>query len=404
MTELRDTSDLARQFLAELLATQWETPSSRPVHALGAAIGTHLGQRRTRNEDRSLLAQIDCPNGRTYTVAAVCDGVGGSEMGDMAATIALVALIEQIAQLKHRVPAPDLILRLVRRMDDVIRDTLSGRGTTTASIWICSDEGDAAAVNVGDSRIFKWSSGHDLVQLSIDDTLENELKGLDIKDPTVLNVRGLRGSLSQALGQAGRASSDLDLNVIRKEQFGGGGLILASDGIWKGSEEGFSAIAKNASTPMDLVRRSLAFAAWCGGLDNASIVALRDVSDRGLLVRHGSYLNTSLMVSAWYADAKVVLRGDKWATSERVTLNAGALSSEAQKERSGDLSEPPARESLSKESPPKEQKKKDRRKPRKSDNKSRQLDLTELEAQLQRHGPPRPAIEVSTDEDSPDQG
>jgi serine/threonine protein phosphatase PrpC len=386
MTELRGTSDLAHQFLAELLATSWDTPSLRAVDTLGAAIGTHPGQRRTRNEDRSLLAQIDCPSGQTYTVAAVCDGVGGSEMGDAAATTALVALVDQIAQLRHRLPARDLIVRLVRRMDDVIRDSLSGRGTTTASIWICSDDGDAAAVNVGDSRIFRWSAGRDLIQLSTDDTLENELKGLDIKDPTVLNVRGLKGSLSQALGQAGRTSADLHLNVIPKEQFGDAGLVLASDGIWKGSEGGLFAIAKHTSSPLELVRRALTLATWCGGLDNASIVALKDVSDRRLFAQHRKNLDGAAVVIAWYGDTKVVLRGRGWTVGEHVNLgvNAPAGASEGEPTRA----------------PPKEQKKKDRRKSRKSDNKNRQLDLADPEAQLQRHGAARPKVEISTGNDS----
>ncbi|GLQ48838.1 hypothetical protein GCM10010872_02870 [Dyella flava] len=387
MTEFRGTSDLAYQFLTELLATPWDTPSLRAVDGLGAAIGTHLGQRRTRNEDRSLLAQVNCPNGQIYTVAAVCDGVGGSEMGDAAATTALVALVDQIAQLKRRLPARDLIVRLVRRMDDVIRESLSGRGTTTASIWICSDDGDAAAVNVGDSRIFSWSAGRDLIQLSTDDTLENELKGLDIKDPTVLNVRGLKGSLSQALGQAGRTSADLHLNVIPKERFGDAGLVLASDGIWKGSEGGFTAIAKHASSPLELVRRALTLAAWCGGLDNASIVALKDVSDRRLFVQQRKYLYSAPVVTAWYGDTKVILREGGLTAGEHVNLGVNAA---------------PARP-LGDEEPspgPKEQKKKVRRKSRKSDNKNPQLDLTEPEAQLHRHTPARPKVEISTGNDS----
>ncbi|EAU9602265.1 serine/threonine-protein phosphatase, partial [Salmonella enterica] len=51
------------------------------------------------------------------------------------------------------------------------------------------------------------------------------------------------------------------------------GFILVSDGAWKDSETSFEKVIKNATNSLDVVRRTLALATWCGGTDNSSIIA-----------------------------------------------------------------------------------------------------------------------------------
>jgi len=308
MTPNLFNSELGIQLLAEMSAVSWNASAVKAIDQFHTAVGTHAGQKRSRNEDRSIFAQISCAYGDVLTVAAVCDGVGGSERGDEAATIAIVKLVEQLGLLNARTPLPALVTRLLRDMDEAIRQALRGSGTTTASILLTSSAGEVVAANVGDSRIFNWRQGFGYVQVSVDDTLENELRDLEMKDVGVLDARGLRGSLSQALGESGRSSQDLRISVLGEKQFPGGGAVLASDGSWRGSKSGFNAIAKNTGSPAELVRRTLALASWSGDLDNASIIAIRNIHELGKLntpVRLEAPAHN--VISAWICDTKVVI-------------------------------------------------------------------------------------------------
>lgn len=82
----------------------------------------------------------------------------------------------------------------------------------------------------------------------------------------------MKGTLSQALGESNRNSNDLNFVFYDKSYFNEG-FILVSDGAWKDSETSFEKVIKNAANSLDVVRRTLALATWCGGTDNSSIIA-----------------------------------------------------------------------------------------------------------------------------------
>ena len=377
MTLRQITSDLGQKLLSEISEAPWGATSIRPIEAIYGAIGTHCGAQRKRNEDRSLFAQICTADRELLNVAAVCDGVGGSQRGDEAAAIAIVKLVELLTRKNRSSTLAQFVPGLIHKMDDAIRDALGGAGTTTASIIITSTHGDFAAVNIGDSRIFSWRLGKDPIQISVDDTLENELRDLNFKDASVLDAHGLRGSLSQALGQSGSRSSDLRVSVINSDRFAGGGAILASDGAWKGSESGFFAIAKHATSPAEMIRRSLALAAWTGDLDNASIFAIRDIS---VLMDHQKSPARSVQdcadVAVWFCDAKLVLKAS--------VSQAPQLLSE--KGKGSDVA------------PKSQNKKRARRKIVAEDNDDRQQRFAEEQTSGRKNREVRPLVQVSSED------
>lgn len=303
------TGVIGKALLTEIWSAPWGNPLLKAIDGLGVALGTHTGSQRSRNEDRVAVAQITALSREQFAVAMVCDGVGGSEMGDVAATLSIATFLDELTQVKIRLPLSKLIVELIRKMDDVVRSELGGHGTTTASIVLASSTGEFVAANVGDSRIFSWNPGGSrLQQVSVDDTIENELRDLPVKDASVLDARGLRGRLSQAIGEAGRSSNDLRIVVFERNQFAEGGVILATDGAWKSDEIGFKSIAQHATVATDAMRRVLTFAAWTGGVDNVSIVAIEDLLKFAKASEKPAHLTSqAAWATVWICDTKFVM-------------------------------------------------------------------------------------------------
>lgn len=298
-------SPIGGALLRELWAKHWDTGNHQHVEALNAALGSTTG-RRARNEDRVAFAQIFSRNSPAFCIGIVCDGVGGSEMGDAAATIAVACVIDTLAAARKRVPLALLLTEAVCNADATVRKALDGRGSTTLSMFALSSHGEFAATNIGDSRLYSWAPGAPAMfkQVSTDDTLENELRILAVRDPTALAAHGLRGRLSQALGEPGREVQDLRVRVFGREQFPAG-VILGSDGAWKADPLGFELIAKEAKGASDAVRRLLAFASWTGGHDNTSVLAIDDLAR---LFAELSQTSSSAQVTLWLADQKFVVK------------------------------------------------------------------------------------------------
>lgn len=267
-----DTQTLQTEILDEVVRSQ---DAQMVIDELGVAMATHLGSKRDRNEDRIAVARIVAPNAEIYTVALVCDGVGGSESGDQAASLAITSIIVDLAKQRGRTHLEELAIALIRGADDLVRKELYGRGATTLVMLLGSSRGQFVCANVGDSRAYRWDQDlSKLHQVTIDDTIENELKDLPGNPTALINARGLQGRLSQAIGESGRTAQDLRVQVYSKEHFPRG-IALGSDGLWRVAKD-FEASVANAGSPTDAVRRAVALANWVGGIDNASMIAVRD--------------------------------------------------------------------------------------------------------------------------------
>lgn len=239
------------------------------------AIGTHPGNVRNRNEDRIAVAHISSRNGSSYTLAIVCDGVGGSSYGDIAASLVVTFFISELFELNEQKDLKYVVDSILRRIDEKVRVLLKGEGTTTVSAVLATCE-DFLGVNIGDSRVFSWDNkGKAAHQISEDDTLENEFKKNNIKDIAALKIHNINNTLSQAIGERDRASELLEVNFLLPSNFDKG-IVLATDGAWKDTGEIFLSLLKQAPTSLDAVRRVLATATWCGGRDNITMLAIED--------------------------------------------------------------------------------------------------------------------------------
>lgn len=296
--------EIGEQLLAEL----WPAPVT-PTPRLsqigdGFAIGTHVGNKRSRNEDRVAIARVDIASRMAYSAHIICDGVGGSQRGDEAAAIACASIVSQLsAQTHYRVPA-QLLPDLIRAADDAVRLLLSGAGQTTLCVLLNSNDGQCALASIGDSRAYSWDQGSEVIQLTEDDTLANEIRHHKLEQAQAyLNVRGLEGSLSQAIGESSRTSSELSINVLTDRSFPPGGILLATDGVWINDAGAFNLVAKHSHGSSELVRRLLTTASWLGGSDNASAIAIKDPQQMPGTVEC-SPRNTR--ITMWLTDKQVV--------------------------------------------------------------------------------------------------
>lgn len=303
----RPESLIMESLMRELVHLSTTSPFVKRVDEYSAAFACHPGNVRKRNEDKVVQADIQIKSGFTYRCAIVCDGVGGLQAGDMASAVAVSAFVAFITASEPRRSLADLLEATVRHVDDVVRHELNGRGATTLCALVRSHEGEVAAVSIGDSRIYSWEpQSHLIRQVSIDDTIENELRGLNLHNASVLDARGLRGSLSQAIGEVGRSSESLRVSILTEKDLQFSGAILATDGVWRSSEEAFNLIATNCHSAAELARRAITFAAWAGGVDNSSLFAIEDISQFGAdLV--AAQLGQGARCSVWLGDSKVVV-------------------------------------------------------------------------------------------------
>jgi serine/threonine protein phosphatase PrpC len=131
---------------------------------------TDVGRRRTNNEDgfvirdlaREATLEPACVEeelvGDRGLLLAVCDGMGGPNAGEVASSLALEGLEEEMQRLSDACPRPELFEKAVavvnRRVwaEASLHPDLSGMGTTLTAALICQSR--ALIAHVGDSRAY----------------------------------------------------------------------------------------------------------------------------------------------------------------------------------------------------------------------------------------------------------
>jgi len=233
---------------------------------LNVASLTDTGLKRAANEDSILAAS---------PVFLVADGMGGHEAGDRASA-AVVAAFEPLGGTEVAV---DDVRRALTRAAAVVEDIAAahkqGAGSTVSGVALVEHEGVAhwLVFNVGDSRVYRHH-GNELVQLTIDHSLGQELVDAGELRAEDLPTFAQRNIITRAIGAADSAADSWLLPVIDGER-----LLLCSDGLsGEVSDEAIRATLTMCGRPETaasaLVRRAL----QAGGRDNVSVVVIDVVS------------------------------------------------------------------------------------------------------------------------------
>jgi serine/threonine protein phosphatase PrpC len=123
------------------------------------AAETHLGLHRQINEDR--YAVFSCPLGEVFVV---CDGMGGHEAGEVAATLA-IQTIQAVLSQAGAGERPDYWLRRSLHAAHLTIQQAPAQGIgsshmgTTAVVLLLNPHGEAWWAHVGDSRLYLYRQG-----------------------------------------------------------------------------------------------------------------------------------------------------------------------------------------------------------------------------------------------------
>ncbi|WP_158543231.1 PP2C family protein-serine/threonine phosphatase [Dyella psychrodurans] len=225
--------------------------------------GTHVGLRRTRNED---TYYADAALG----LFLVADGMGGHQHGEVASALARDAIVERIrsgqslAEAVHGAAAQ--VLEHAQRYDDALP-----MGTTVAAVRFSEQAYDIAWV--GDSRIYLWNNG--LRRVSHDHSLVQRLVAAGTIDEAQASRHPYRNVLTQALGIT--ALDQLHISMAKGQLSPDMSFLVCSDGLTE--EVSDTAIADMVSrqelAAQECVDHLLLAALDHGGSDNVTAILAR---------------------------------------------------------------------------------------------------------------------------------
>lgn len=189
--------------------------------------------KRPYNEDAHYPSRA--ATGRTFLI---CDGVGGSNKGEMASQLVCSEMSTVLESLNQA--GEDSIRKAIANAEDALKSKSAqdshycGMATTLVGLHTAKNKEEAWVFWVGDSRMYHIRNGkilfktkdHSLVQMMIDN---GEIPESDAKDYPMRNV------ILQALDDSGKRA-EADVQRIDKIE-AGDIFLLMSDGILEGCSE-----------------------------------------------------------------------------------------------------------------------------------------------------------------------
>ena len=229
---------------------------------------TDVGLVRQNNEDAFLVDE-------SLSLAIVADGMGGAACGEVASAITIEAVTGFL-----RAPAeplePEMLLkeaireanrRVMERADH--EPDCNGMGSTiVAVLWNLPH---LVIANVGDSRAYRCRHG-ELVQLSYDQTLVNELRRTLNLTEEQISSYAHRNVLTMAIGSA----NDVLIQTRQETLEPGDQILLCSDGLCGVvSDTDLAQILSRPEPPRVLAENLIATAKANHSQDNITAVVLR---------------------------------------------------------------------------------------------------------------------------------
>lgn len=186
---------------------------------LETAALTDIGKFRSDNEDRFLLDE-------SLRLYAVADGIGGLPGGEQASQRAVDTIRHHFQ--KHAAPTIlDAVLAANQAVIELGEKLSPGLGIgTTLTLGHFAADGHIELVNVGDSRCYRLRQG-ELVCLTEDDSVENEVRRRRAKGELVFLRESQRHALTQCIGQPMPLKPTPRRHEVQPEDV----YLFATDGI-----------------------------------------------------------------------------------------------------------------------------------------------------------------------------
>jgi protein phosphatase len=224
---------------------------------------TDVGLVRSNNQDELLVAT---------GLFAVADGMGGAAAGEVASAIAVRSLQ---AAFEAGEPTSRNLSAAAQAANRAVWDQaeanpeMRGMGTTLVALALVED-GALAAINVGDSRLYRF---HDdtLQQITSDHNLVAELvaEGRLSKEEAEYHPR--RNIMTRALG----VDPEVPVDLFPLEVRPGDRFLLCSDGLPRElSDDHIASLLRRLADPQEAARELVNEAKRRGGNDNITVVVV----------------------------------------------------------------------------------------------------------------------------------
>lgn len=261
------------------------------MYLMKYAVSTHPGRIRINNEDnfwingvwrRDVEQPVYSCQGKIedgYLLAAVCDGMGGEDMGEVASLLAVEALNQMFSNNKaEKVEkiSKDILMKYVEKANSLICDRMikeRKRLGTTVSVLEFSNN-SVIAMNLGDSRIYRLR-GERLQQLSVDHTVVGRMVRQGQLTQQEAMVHPMNHIITQYLGifpeeMIVEPAVTPTMILENDDQY-----LICSDGLTDMlSDEELKLIMQTGKNVSDTVNQLMQRAVEAGGRDNITVILI----------------------------------------------------------------------------------------------------------------------------------
>ncbi len=244
----------------------------------GAA--SHVGRVREHNEDAYLVLP-------EVGLAAVADGMGGHNAGDVASRLTVDAIEAMFGDgsapasrgwrdlfRRRATSGPGRLVEAIKRANKVVLSTAQqrpecrGMGTTIVAFWVEPVASQMHFAHVGDSRLYRLRRGK-LEALTEDHSLLNEYLRLGELTPGQAKHFPYKNIIVRALG----LSPGVQIDVESTQPEAGDIYLLCSDGLTDLVDDAKIRVQLATALDLDAAADALVeLALEAGGLDNVTAV------------------------------------------------------------------------------------------------------------------------------------
>lgn len=238
---------------------------------------TDIGKIRRINQDNFLILQ-----NKDVQMMLVADGMGGAKAGEIASLLACQSIERQFTEMDFNELTVDEVKSWLKKafltmnkevyQASVNNTDYSGMGTTAVAALFYEEA--CLVANVGDSRCYVVNSTHELVQISVDHSLVNEMIRLKRITAEQAKTHPQRSVLTNVCG----VIPNIDVDIFEVHDYEK--VLCCSDGVHSMLEdrEIFNLLDSKETTGSK-VQHMLHHANLRGGLDNITLT----LAERGRL-------------------------------------------------------------------------------------------------------------------------
>lgn len=275
--------DIKNGYMDETRFHNTEILSTKDINGIDIGFSSVIGTRKYQQDSIIVSDEtfLKCFNYRRC-IAALCDGMGGMEGGEIASSISVKTIYEDYVDIIPK-NVPEFFEKEVSKLDKIVSGLTNKNnepmdsGTTLISVIIECEK--LYWVSVGDSHIYIIRKG-EMVQVSKDHNYYSVLKeraenGLITADEAAYNPRG--EALTSFIG-IGR-ESEICLNEKPFDLMPNDIIILCSDGLYKTvTDQEIHEIVSMSSESMASIARRLTTATMNKkrkNQDNTSVILIK---------------------------------------------------------------------------------------------------------------------------------